>query len=168
MLYLLDASAIIEAHRDYYPMERVPDFWDWLVQMAKSRRLKIPLEIWEEITPHDSRLVEWMDENEQVLVLNEEITKRELDRVARKAYVANPSREESGLMGEDPLLVAHASRDKSGRCVVTTEKSKPGQKGAKRKLPDACKILEVESIHTVELIRRLDFRTELGRRHASN
>jgi len=31
LLYLLDANVLIAANRDYYPLGRVPEFWDWLV-----------------------------------------------------------------------------------------------------------------------------------------
>ena len=49
VLYLLDANVLIDANRDYYPIERVPEFWDWLVEMGELGRVKIPLEIYEEI-----------------------------------------------------------------------------------------------------------------------
>lgn len=31
MLYLLDANVLITANRTYYPLERVPEYWAWLV-----------------------------------------------------------------------------------------------------------------------------------------
>jgi len=31
MLYLLDANTLIDAKRDYYPIDRVPEFWSWLI-----------------------------------------------------------------------------------------------------------------------------------------
>lgn len=34
MLYLLDANVLIDANRDYYPISRVPEFWDWLVHLG--------------------------------------------------------------------------------------------------------------------------------------
>ena len=56
MLCLLDANVLIDANRDYYPIERVPEFWDWLVEMGELGRVKIPLEIYEEIVfPPPSR-----------------------------------------------------------------------------------------------------------------
>ena len=33
MLYLLDANVFIDANRDYYPLDRFPEFWDWLVPL---------------------------------------------------------------------------------------------------------------------------------------
>lgn len=31
MLHILDANILIDANRDYYPMDRVPEFWEWLL-----------------------------------------------------------------------------------------------------------------------------------------
>ena len=57
MLYLLDANVLIDANRDYYPIARVPEFWDWLLEMGRLGRIKIPLEIYEEvITPGLQRI----------------------------------------------------------------------------------------------------------------
>ena len=35
VLYLLDANVLIDANRDYYPIERVPEFWEWLAEMGR-------------------------------------------------------------------------------------------------------------------------------------
>ena len=57
MLYLLDANVLIDANRDYYPIARVPEFWDWLLEMGRLGRIRIPLEIYEEvITPGLQRI----------------------------------------------------------------------------------------------------------------
>ena len=34
MLFLLDASVLITANNTYYPIERVPEFWEWLAHQA--------------------------------------------------------------------------------------------------------------------------------------
>ncbi len=48
MLYLLDANTLIDAKRDYYPIDRVPEFWDWLVFHWQQGNIKIPIEVYEE------------------------------------------------------------------------------------------------------------------------
>ena len=48
MLYLLDANTLIDANRDYYPVERVPEFWEWLVFQGDQGSVKIPIEVYEE------------------------------------------------------------------------------------------------------------------------
>ena len=49
VLFLIDANVLIRAHEDYYPIDRVPQFWQWLEQEARANRIKIPLEIFSEI-----------------------------------------------------------------------------------------------------------------------
>lgn len=49
MLYLLDANVLITAKDSYYPLDTVPEFWEWLEHMALQGRVKIPVEIFEEI-----------------------------------------------------------------------------------------------------------------------
>jgi len=47
VVYLLDANVLIDANRDYYPLERVPEFWDWLEFQGGLGRVKLPLEVYE-------------------------------------------------------------------------------------------------------------------------
>lgn len=49
MLYLLDANVLIDANRDYYPIARVPEFWEWLEHNGAEGHIKLPPEIHEEI-----------------------------------------------------------------------------------------------------------------------
>lgn len=44
-LYLPDANVLIRAHEDYYPIDRIPPFWDWLLEQALQSRLKMPLQV---------------------------------------------------------------------------------------------------------------------------
>jgi hypothetical protein len=48
MLYLLDANVLIDANRDYYPIKRVPEFWQWLIDAGTRNEVKIPIEVYEE------------------------------------------------------------------------------------------------------------------------
>ncbi|MBI3208790.1 MAG: DUF4411 family protein [Candidatus Solibacter usitatus] len=36
MLYLLDANILITAHKSYYPLDQVPEFWSWLKHQAEA------------------------------------------------------------------------------------------------------------------------------------
>ena len=39
MLYLLDANTLIDAKRDYYPISRGPEFWDWIIYQGKQGKI---------------------------------------------------------------------------------------------------------------------------------
>jgi hypothetical protein len=41
-LYLLDANILIRAHEDYYPVDRIPPFWSWLIEMGEKGVIKMP------------------------------------------------------------------------------------------------------------------------------
>jgi hypothetical protein len=55
MLYLLDSSTLITANNKYYPVDTVPEFWEWLAHVGQLGQVKMPIEILEEIaTPRPS------------------------------------------------------------------------------------------------------------------
>ncbi len=91
MLYLLDANTLIDAKRDYYPIDRIPEFWDWLVFQGKEGNIKIPIEIYEEFKDKEDSegnkdsLAIWAEQEEvrKALLLDEEA---EQDLVARITY----------------------------------------------------------------------------------
>ena len=49
MVYLLDANVLITAQNLYYPVDAVPEFWDWLVHMGNAGEIKMPIETFEEV-----------------------------------------------------------------------------------------------------------------------
>ena len=73
MLYLLDANVLIDADRDYYPIDRVPEFWEWLLVNANAGRLKVPLEVYEEVVAGTGALPDWLTNNRASLELDEDI-----------------------------------------------------------------------------------------------
>ena len=75
MQFLLDANVLIDAARDYYPFEMVPEFWAWLAHNGAVGNVKIPLEMYEEVCDGNDRLAERLREPavKSALLLAEEI-----------------------------------------------------------------------------------------------
>ena len=75
MLYLLDANVLIQAHEEYYPLERIPQFWVWLVEEAVAGYAKMPFEIHNEIADAEGPLKDWITtpEVKNTLILPEEV-----------------------------------------------------------------------------------------------
>jgi hypothetical protein len=48
-LYLLDANTLITSNGVYYPQTMVPELWSWLLHQSQNGRIKMPIEIYEEI-----------------------------------------------------------------------------------------------------------------------
>lgn len=161
MLFLVDANVLIDAHRDYYPIERVPEFWGWLAHLGTVGKLKVPIEIFEEVAEGADNLATWIKlaEIKGALLLDAESDPSLVTEAVSRGYAPDLSDDEVPRLGRDPFLLGHALRNPARHCVVTTEVSKPSRLRANRHLPDAARSLGVACCNTFELLRRLDFRT---------
>ncbi len=160
MLYLLDANVLIDAARGFFQLDRIPHFWDWLIEKGESGRIAIPREIWEEFKDGHDLLAKWArsDPVKSHLVFGEEAEASVISAVVSKGYGDDLTDVEVDELGRDPFLIGYASKSPTNRCVVTTEISKPGKKRARRHIPDVCRDLGIRCIDTVGLINALDFR----------
>lgn len=174
MLYLLDANVLINAHVDYYPIDRIPQFWEWLIEEAEQGRIKMPFEMLDEIKAGQVRkdinldedeLIRWLRRNNHERTLRYDASaERELvNRVFAEGYnLPVPSTDELRKIRKDPLLIAYAFATPEV-CIVTLESKQENatdmMKRHKRSIPFVCRKLGIRSINTFELIRELDFRT---------
>jgi hypothetical protein len=163
VLYLLDANVLIDANRDYYSIDRVPEFWEWLIESGRNGVVKIPIEVYEEIKEgnDDDILAVWAknDYVSEALLLNEECQVSSVSRVIDQGYASDLTDDEVEKIGRDPFLIAYALVEPLNRCIVTTENSKPNKTRANRKLPDVCDQFNVLHCNTYEFIRSMDFKT---------
>jgi hypothetical protein len=164
MLYLLDANLLITAHRAYYPIDRVPEFWAWLQHQGASGNVRIPLEIIEEITAgrkENDELLDWIKDpvNEKALRLEEDADPALVRMVVREGYADDLTDDEVESLGRDPFLIAYAMADAAGRCVVTTENSRPRAQRQNRRIPDVCRTLGVHCCDPFSMNRALGFST---------
>ena len=168
MLYLLDANTLIDAKRDYYPISRVPEFWDWIIFQGQQGIIKIPIEVYEEFSDTKDKdgekdeLATWAEHIEirNSLLLDEEAEQDLVARITYGGYVANPTDDELEKIGRDPFLLSYALKDINNRCIVTTESSKPSRTGANRHIPDVCKDFKIRCINNFQMIRELNFSTD--------
>ena len=156
---MLDANVLIDAERDYYPMDRVPEFWEWLLHQAMLDQVGVPVEVFDEIVQGQGSLVQWLKRNKEVLVLLSEIAPDAVRDVVDRGYATDLDEAELEQLGADPFLVAHALVGPDEVAVVTMESSRPSRVRANRHLPDVCRALNVSCINTFELVRRLNFNT---------
>ena len=158
MLYLLDANVLIDAHRDYYPIDRVPQFWDWIICWATNHQIKVPPEIcYEIVSGREDRLTKWIKKNKAVVMLDEDVDPVKVEHVL-ECYGQDLDDSELRTIGKDPFLIAYALEDYPQRLVVTTESYRPKRIGANRHVPNVCADPGVRCCDTFTLIRKLDFR----------
>ena len=155
-MFLLDTNVFISAQRDYYPLDRVPEYWDWLAYQAESGEIKVPRAIWDELQPHDADLQAWMRVHQDSFILfPDESDVFVPDGLAQ--YGDNLTAEELERIGADPFLIAAAMHHNG--VVVSKEGSKPAKAGSNRRVPDICGDLGVTCITDHKLIVELDFST---------
>ncbi len=173
MRYLLDANVLINAHDQYYPIHRIPQFWDWIIENAKSDRIKMPFEMLAEVKRgnqnrrkqlQEDELLRWLgrDNHEATLCLDASADRYIVNRVYREGYeIPQPSQDELNKIGKDPILIAYALAESDCK-IVTMEAKQPNatdiMKKIKRKIPFVCRKLCIKCIDTFELIDELDFR----------
>lgn len=159
MLYLLDANTLIRANGDYYPIERIPQFWDWLIECGRTGRVKIPNEIADEVTAGRDEVADWLksEDAKTALRLGERIDIADLRHVVARGYAPDLDATEMQKIGKDPFLVAYAI-NRTNRTVVTKELSRPSKQRANRKVPDVCNVCGVTWLNDFGFYREADFR----------
>ena len=172
---MLDANVLIDANCDCYPSERVPEFWEWLVDLANNQKTKTPFEMYGEVMKgkrstargtegetterKKDELTGWLGKRKGAMVLDENVNIELINQVMI-SYGSDLNDEDIRKIGRDPFLIAYALQDPEKRVVVTTEVSKPSRIGANRHIPDVCKDLKVRCCNTFQFIRELNFRTD--------
>jgi len=159
MLYLLDANVLITAHTHYYPIDRVPPFWIWLLEQAEADLVKMPFEIHNEIAHANGPVADWVNEksHRDLLLLDEEVDQTIFNNVINQAYSPDLTDAELEETGMDPFLVTYAVMGQDRR-VVTKEISKPSKVRGRRKIPDACNIMSVTWMDDFQFYKEQDFR----------
>lgn len=165
MVYLLDANVLITAHNLYYPVDVVPEFWDWLVHQGQTGEIKMPVETLEEVRDGGTDaerdlLFAWIqDRTNRAAILFEEDVRPELVQRILGFYAADLTDDELEAIGRDPFLIAHALAEPENRCVVTTEVSKQRLQRQNRRIPDVCRDAGVPCCDTFSMLRALQFST---------
>jgi hypothetical protein len=158
-LYLLDANVLIRAHGDYYPIDRIPQFWAWLRAQAEAGTIKMPTRIFDEVCGSADQLGTWLKRADvkRALVLDEPTDMAAVQRVIAVGYASDLTDVEIVTLGQDPFLIA-ACVSQPGRVVVTREVSRPSAQRANRKVPDVRRALGLASMTDFELWRVLAFK----------
>ena len=115
-MYLLDANVPITAANQYYPLDAVPEFWDWLAYQAEIGNVKMPIETFEEVkdggTDEEKDLLYgWIQSHKDILILAEQVEPAAVQHVVNDGYASDLSDSEIEEIGRDPFLIAHALTD---------------------------------------------------------
>jgi hypothetical protein len=163
--FVLDANVFITAHRDNYPFDVVPGFWEALDFHHDRKRVFSIDRVKKELAGVGDRLKQWSEDSVQASFWKRTADKAVIDQyramvrwVAKEPQFTDESREEFANVA-DGWLVAYAKANRLS--VVTLEVV---GRGAKIKIPNVCEAFDVEYVNTVELLRRLGVRLDLRKR----
>ncbi|MCB8839623.1 DUF4411 family protein [Aurantimonas sp. VKM B-3413] len=158
-MYLLDANTLIRANAQYYPIARIPQFWDWLILQGRAGVAKIPNEIADEITVGRDAVSTWLKEKDarDAMRLDESADVLLVRRVVSEGYAPNLNDAEFAKIGRDPFLIAYAMAG-DGRTVVTNENRAPAKQRHNRKVPDVCETMGVRWLTAFGFYEEADFR----------
>ena len=118
----------------------------------------MPFEIHDEIATASGPLKDWITRPEvkSALVLNEEVEQQVFNHVIDTAYAPDLVDHELEEAGRDPFLVSYGLMQEN-RTIVTKEISSPSKIRGRRKVPDACDILNIPCISDFPVLRSPEF-----------
>lgn len=158
--YLFDANVFMTAHRQLYPFDLAPGFWEQLVEKA-SDRIVIIEEIEKEIRKGQDLLVEWYDrECSKFTVLgipDPEVIQSY--RVIINSINTNeqytPSAKREFASSADSWLCAYGLA--LGETIVTLEKYDDDIR-RRVKIPNVCREFGIEYIDLLQFMREVGIR----------
>ena len=158
--YLLDANVFIQAARQYYAFDLVPTFWEILVDLARSGRIRSIDRVRDELLRGKDDLADWVGEHfsdafastndEEVIQGYREIIAWVMDQ---DQYLEAPKNQFAD--GADGWLVAYALS--KGYTLVTHEVLNLAAK-SKLPSPNVCRAFGVEFLNVFEMLRELRIR----------
>ena len=160
-MFLIDANVLIYAAANFYALDRIPQFWDWLVDQGTQGNVKIPAEIHYEVARGSDDVAAWVKDSavKAALLLDEEPDPALMRKCLRDGYQSDDPRFtdlELQNIGKDAFLVAYGMADER-RVIVTREVSKKSKRMGARKVPDACNDCGVRWTTDFEMYRMLNF-----------
>ena len=162
MLHLFDANVLITASNTYYPLDRIPEFWEWVHHQAVNGAVKLPVEILDEVlagSKNDDPLLDWIKAHKDALCLDEAVDPALVQRVVADGYAPDLRDDELIEIGQDPFLIGYALVNTGERCVVTVEVSAPSKQRQNRRIPDVCTTVGVTCHNPFQVYRALGFST---------
>lgn len=158
--FVLDSNFFIQAHRMYYPLDVVRNFWVKITDLA-NRGLIVSIDkVRDEILLNKDDLSEWCENNlPKEFFKNTSVLIREYAIISNWAHSRsshyNPAALNEFLDSNeaDAWLIAYAL---ANHCkIVTHETSEPNRK-TKVKIPDVCLPFGISCVNTIDMFRLLN------------
>ncbi|MGQ9864628.1 MAG: DUF4411 family protein [Bacteroidia bacterium] len=164
MIYLIDSNTLMTAARTYYSFEFGNNFWDFLLEKAKTGQIKSIDKVYDEIQKGNDKLKEWTERqfvNYFSPTDNINILYKYADLVNwaenQDQYSRNAKNEFMNESNADVWLLAFAMQDPQTYKIVSFEKFNTNIK-KKIPIPNACAKFNIQYCDLFEMMRDLEFR----------
>ncbi len=137
MRYVIDANSLIQAWQ-VYPENHFPDLWAQLERLITKKRLQSPSAVRDELDAGSDQLKQWAKSQTGFFVEDSEALQTVLRSVTALPDFVHPVGRRNYA---DPWVVALGRH--LGATVLTEEKGKGYAQGA-LKVPDMCRLLNVQ------------------------
>jgi len=164
--FMVDTNTIITPCKKYYPFDLVPSFWSFLEARIKDGSIVILDKVYNELVAGEDDLTDWLKGIAPISLIehkNPDIIKKYSDILTYIQtcgfYKPKALTEWSNIKVADPWLIASACV--FDYTVVTFEEPNgnlsKSQPCSRSKIPDICKVFDVECTNLFEVMRRLSF-----------
>ncbi|WP_311564322.1 DUF4411 family protein [Peptoniphilus duerdenii] len=160
--YLIDTNVLIAAHRQTYPMDIFPSFWEQLIDKGASKIIFLD-KVYDEIIKNSGEsdaLKTWVANNKDNF---ENIVSSDKDIISEYSEIANeiqrskrykdPAKHEYFDVADSWICAAAKAKD---LVIVTNEVSSNAQNRVK--IPDVCEKFHIKYINSIKFIRELGMR----------
>lgn len=156
-IYSIDSSALVDAWKYIYAPKNFPRVWERIEEIVSEGKLKCAEEVYDEIVLDEHAdnlddLAEWMLGHKEAIVYPTGLVQEEILRLQQIVQLAHPNGKSQG----DPWVVALAM--KFPNCsVVAHEKESDNAAKLYKKIPEACKLMNIKCIHIWQIIQEQDW-----------
>jgi hypothetical protein len=157
--FLLDSNFFIEAHRNSYPFDVFPSFWNKVKELAHEGRIISIDKVLKELHLNKDELSQWCDDNLPADFFKDTTTVIPSYTLLIKWVYSKSAQYTQPAISEfldadeaDAWLIAYAMTHNNQ--LITHEVSSPNSKN-KVKMPDAAIPFNVNCIKTIEMFRIL-------------
>lgn len=158
--YIFDANVFITAHRQLYPFDIAPGFWEQLVEKA-SEKIIIIEQVQREILRNEDLLTTWYNSQCSKFTVLRAPSQEVIEAYRKIINCINvnekykPSAKEEFASVADSWLCAYALAQ--GGTIVTLEVYQAGIKN-KIKIPNVCEEFEIKYINLLQFMREIGIR----------
>lgn len=157
--FVLDTSVFIQAYKDYYSMDLVPAFWDFLVQANRAGTVYSIDRVYQELEAKDDALFDWAKDNLSVFTPSTgtdvaSVYHDMVNWVQNNQNFTDAAKHKFARVADGWL----ASYAKVHGSVLVTQESYDARTRSNVKIPNLCQQYGIAWTNTFGMLRRLGAR----------